>query len=165
MGERVGIRNSSDATGTFITVPVEGAPPGLESAFKMEMRTSFNGRSPVGETEWTANWCLIDPGAIDPSALNVTQMIRDCDLLKDLLQKHPKEVLATVAAFQDGRPFDDIMKAIMPAERIGLTEKRFSQSGGGLIGLIIVGAAALLLAGCQSCTSHGNGSKKPTEHP
>ena len=37
--------------------------------------------------------------------------------------------------------------------------------GGGLVGLLLLGGAALLLAGCQSCTAHGKGGKEPTNPP
>ena len=37
--------------------------------------------------------------------------------------------------------------------------------GGGLIGLLLLGGAALLLAGCQSCTAHGNAGQRPTTPP
>lgn len=37
--------------------------------------------------------------------------------------------------------------------------------GGGLVGLLLLGGAALFLAGCQSRTAHGRAGKPPTTPP
>lgn len=50
-----------------------------------------------------------------------------------------------------------------PMRELDVAETR--AVGGGLIGLLLLGGAALLLAGCQSCTAHGNGGKEPTNPP
>lgn len=50
-----------------------------------------------------------------------------------------------------------------PMRELDIDETR--EVGGGLIGLLLLGGAALLLAGCQSCTAHGNGGKEPTNPP
>ena len=47
----------------------------------------------------------------------------------------------------------------MPIE---LSPSDTEQVSGGLIGLLLLGGAALLFAGCQSCTAHGSAGRKPT---
>lgn len=48
---------------------------------------------------------------------------------------------------------------------IELAASQTADVGGGLIGLLLLGGAALFLAGCQSCTAHGNAGKRPTTPP
>lgn len=62
----------------------------------------------------------------------------------------------------------ELLYAVAGSERAPMRELDVAETravGGGLIGLLLLGGAALLLAGCQSCTAHGNGGKEPTNPP
>ncbi|MCB1913658.1 MAG: hypothetical protein H6950_10995 [Zoogloeaceae bacterium] len=58
-----------------------------------------------------------------------------------------------------------IRRTAHQAMPIELSPSDTEQVSGGLIGLLLLGGAALLLAGCQSCTAHGSAGRKPTTPP
>lgn len=163
------MRSSIRSSGSFVSVPPsERVDKGLRDAFKMEFKTVPTRERTTGplelEIEFSTEWALVDIGAISSSSIKPESVARDCELVKDIVLKHPDEVRRLVEAFQPDRPkkLIDLGRAYGIAEGIGLTEERSQSRGGGLLGLIVVLAAALLASGCQSC---GSGHVKPDPKP
>jgi len=163
------MRSSIRSSGSFVSVPPsEKLDNGLRNAFKMEFKTVPSRERATGplelETEFSTEWALVDIGAVSPSSISPESISRDCELVKDIVLKHPDEVRRLVEAFQPGRPKEliDLGRAYGIAEGIGLTEEQSRSKGGGLLGLIVVVAAALLASGCHSC---GSGHVKPDPKP
>ncbi|OEU64791.1 MAG: hypothetical protein BA863_17700 [Desulfovibrio sp. S3730MH75] len=163
------MRSSIRSSGSFVSVPPsERVDKGLRDAFKMEFKTVLSREQATGpielETEFSTEWALLDIGAISPSSISPESIAKDCELVKNIVLKHPDQVRRLVEAFQPDRrkKLIDLGRAYGIAEGIGLTEEQSRSEGGGLLGLAVLVVAALLASGCQSC---GSGHVKPDPKP
>lgn len=154
--------------GSFVSIPsaMDGVEPGLKSAFKMQFRTIYSEEStnPLGlETVFAPDRMLIDLQAVDPKAIDPRKLIRDCDLLKNLVQEHPEQLRRLVQAFQPANEGArvDWSAAAKIAEEIGFTEKHFQKAGGGFLPLLVIAVAAL----CASCSATCSKTVKPDKGP
>lgn len=77
------------------------------------------------------------PGKFEISNLN--KMVNDCDIMKEMLQKHPGDV---VALFNHSLKGEKKLAGEI-GYKIGFTEERFIEKGGGVAWLLI--AAGILL--------------------
>ena len=90
---------------------------------------------------------LFDLGAVDAEKLSPRQLIRDCELLKRAAEAHPQKLKTILSAFAKDARRERIVEAAKIAAELDLSEEGFSKAGGGLLGLLVVGAA-IALAGC-----------------
>jgi hypothetical protein len=104
--------------------------------------------------------------AFDAAAIHLA--LRDIELLRQAIQADPASALRLVQRAQVG----DWDSALRAATSMGLTEERFSQSGGGAIGLfILVLVAAVVLVtpklnvGAERETPPASGHDPPREAP
>jgi hypothetical protein len=160
-------RTHISGTGSFVTVPqaLLGVSENMKNAFKMESSLAYSEKQILGESVFSTDWFLLDIGAAKLGALDLDKVIRDCDLLKEIIRKKPERVKAMLESFSPDKSVKELVSGFDIVKELKLTEEDFVSQGGGLIGLILLGGAALLLAGCQSCTAHGHGGKRPTNHP
>lgn len=161
------LRKHISSSGSFVSIPeaLTGATEGLKHAFKMESSSVFSEKKILGESVFSTDWFLLDVGAAELDALDLERVVRDCDLLKETIKRDPEKIRAMLASFSPDKTVNEVLKGFDIVRELGLREEDFVARGGGLIGLLILGGAALLLAGCQSCTAHGNGGKRPTNPP
>jgi hypothetical protein len=90
---------------------------------------------------------LFDLEAVDAEKLSPRQLIRDCELLKRAAEAHPEKLRTILSAFAKDAPRKRILEAAKIAAELDLSEERSSKAGGGLVWLVVVGAA-LALSGC-----------------
>jgi hypothetical protein len=67
--------------------------------------------------------------------LDIQRAQRDCEILGAMLRNNSKEALELISAIQRGK-LDDAKRV---ARKIGLTEPEFSEQGGGLMWLVVIG--------------------------
>jgi hypothetical protein len=93
---------------------------------------------------------LIDFGAIDPAAIDFARAERDCELLREAVQKHPDVLYQALGVVTGDRAdIDQIRAACAALHEIGLTEHQVHENGGGILALLAVAACCLLLGGCD----------------
>ncbi|MDW4499043.1 hypothetical protein R5H30_13690 [Sulfitobacter sp. D35] len=85
---------------------------------------------------------LLDFDCFDRSNLSTSSLKADLERLVSILKDHPDDVARMADNLDDPEGLRDI------ACKIGLTEEDFLEAGGGLIGWVIVIAAAVVLTGC-----------------
>jgi len=167
-------RDRVSTHGTFLSVPpvFDGADEGLRHAFKMEISPVVVGTKGSGKdseltfgTTFLTDRALLDLGAIEPDAVDLKQVERDCDLLKAALQQHPEVVRQALDAVAgNGQDVERIKAAAEALEKIQLTEQHAYEHGGGFVGLLLLACAIALCAGCHSC-AHSSAGHRPPEHP
>jgi hypothetical protein len=158
--------------GAFLSVPAafEGGDASVTHAIKMEFATTIQKPDSSEfsfETTFSTDRMLVDFGAVLPGSIDLKRIERDCDFIKMIVQQNPSAIqtlLAAVAGENGGEP-SQILEASRLMQKVGFTERAAHEEGGGFIPLLIVAAAALFVAGCQSCTAHGTAGRRPPAHP
>jgi hypothetical protein len=99
------------------------------------------------EPVWNPHVILFDLEAVDAEKLSPSQLIRDCELLKRAAEAHPQKLKTILRAFAKNAPRTRIVEAARIAAELDLLEEGSSKAGGGLLGLLVLGAA-IALSGC-----------------
>lgn len=156
-------RSEISTLGSFLSVP--DAFPGVDSevknVVKFEFKTVFSDDNEV-QTLLSTDLALIDIAAVDPEKLDYKKMAVDCDLIKEIVEKHPDELKECLIALQAGDALG-VQKAEEITKRIGLTEAAFVEAGGGFFWLIIPIIIAAT-AGCGASNKIKNNKTTPTSH-
>lgn len=151
MSKEKQLRSHFPATGSFGSFPdaFKGADDGLKYAPKIAFQIVRvkEGKHHRLKLAQNAHVILFDLEAIDASKLNPRQLIRDCELLKRAAETHPQKLKTILSAFAKDAPRERIVEAARIAAELNLSEEASSKEGGGLLGLIALGAA-IALAGC-----------------
>ncbi len=160
--------------GTFVTVPAiyHSAADGLRQAVKLEVGSSLvDEREPGKEAKLSfrttlhTDRALLDFNAVDPDAVDLARVERDCEIIKEAIQQHPEVIRQAVSAVAGGAQDQEQIKAATEAlKSIGLTEEHTHANGGGIVGLLVVVGVALLCAGCYGC-AHCHGTTPPPATP
>lgn len=148
------------AAGSFVAIPdaFPKAHSSVRNAMKFEFTTVFSEKHRV-QTLFSTDRVLVDLGAVDAANLDFSRMATDCDLIKEIVERHPEEIIKCITALQQGTS-DGIQKADKIVRDIGLTEESFVKRGGGFVFLIIALVVAVAASGCAT----GN-SNKPFKAP
>jgi hypothetical protein len=148
------------AHGSFLSVPgaFDAAPEGVVHGLKLEIlpvttRTVEEPGKKAKQTFSTAvrgDRALLDFGAVDPEAIDLSIVERDCELLVQAIRDRP-EVLrqALSAVCSESRTKADMSAAATALSDIGLTEQGTLERGGGILVLALAVAAIVLLEGCE----------------
>jgi hypothetical protein len=157
------LRDTISATGSYISLPeaFPTADPAIRNMPKIELRVErFAGsKKPLHfEPVMYPHTILVDLEAVDHEAFDAATLALDCELLAAAARKHPKELRQILAAFAPSAPHGKMLRAFALTQKLGLDEKSATRSGGGLIWLLAIVAAALL-SGCKSC-AHTNGATR-----
>jgi hypothetical protein len=155
-------RTSIHSPGSFVSIPsaFPGAHEGVRNVLKLGMTSRLTqDHTEALQTVVATDVALLDFAAVVPEALEASKIIRDCDLLKEAITKHPTALTEIVRELQRGTA-EGVKTANMIAEKASLTEKDSLKAGGGFLFLIIIGAA-LLAGGCggalkEKATSPGS---------
>lgn len=137
-----------------------GADSGIMHVFKLGyslLRPQRGSEDDIGIL-FHPDHALVDFSSIDPTQLDVSKIVADCDYVKSIAEQHPKELIALVEAYVSSP--NGFSKAAKIADKIGLTEDASIKAGGGvawLAGLLIL---ALLSKACVDAES-GNPQGKP----
>jgi hypothetical protein len=160
------IRKHVSGVGSFVSIPqaISAANEGLKDGFKMETNSLFSEKNILGEQVFTTDWFLLDVGAADMDAIDLNKVSKDCDIVKDIVARHPDKVRKMLASFKQGNTAEELMKGFDIVRELGLREEDVVAKGGGLLGVLLVVGAAVLLSGCQAC-GHGHAGKRPTNPP
>ena len=153
------------ALGSFVAVPdaFPGADSGVRNAVKFEFTTVFSEENRV-QTLFSTDRVLIDLAAVAPSKLDFEKLAIDCDLIKDIVEKHPDELRECLIALQTGGS-SGIQRAEEIAKKIGLTEDHFVQAGGGFFFVVIAVAVAVGAGGCATLNSNKPFKQSTTPKP
>ena len=168
-------RDRVSSHGSFLSLPslFDGVHEGLQHAFKMEISPQVattegsgnNSKITFGAT-LLSDRALLDLGAVDPRAVDLKQVERDCDLLKAAIQQHPEVVLkALQAVCGAGQDIAGIKAAANDLKENRLTEQDAREQGGGFVVAAIAVVAILVLAGCDSCEPTHGPIVRPAEFP
>lgn len=146
-------RRAFVSTGTFFSsVPEQfaAASGDLRHLVKIGFEaTSFeNGRIGTG---FSPQWLLLDLAMIPRVGLDLAKIARDCDLVKEVVTKHPEQVqLLSTALHRAMRNEENLFGELERiVKEIGLTEEIFASKGGGFLWVI-----ALLALAATSCMAH-----------
>jgi hypothetical protein len=157
------IRTELVHSGSYVSLPEAfiGGADAVKFAPKIAVRVGRfpDAKHPLGmDFVLDPHQILIDLEAIDVSGINADRLAKDCDLLKQAIQSDPRKILDIVAAFGVGVPHDRILDAAQSVDELGISEKKATEAGGGIIGLLIV-LAAVAMASCKGC-AHTEGSMR-----
>jgi hypothetical protein len=149
--------------GSFVSLPeaFEGADNAVKFAPKIEVRTARfdDSKHPLKlDHIMSPHTLLLDLEAVDANSIDLKKLIRDCEILKNVAERYPKELLSIIAAFSADAPHDRILEAVKTAEKIGISEAQALKDGGGFL-IILVVVAALALSGCKGC-AHTEGAMR-----
>jgi hypothetical protein len=155
------VRDRVSADGVFLSIPgaFQGVPQGLVHSFKISMvpATSLE-QVPNGQPRQTfdthvhADRALLDFGAVNPADIDLSRVVRDCQLVTKAIQDHPDVVRQAFDAVCGGNQLKDtIDSTAAELGRIGLTEQAMLEEGGGILPLLLLAGACLLIAGCEHC--------------
>ncbi|HXD60059.1 MAG TPA: hypothetical protein VN606_19180 [Thermoleophilaceae bacterium] len=156
------MRNQVSTNGTFISVPgaFDGAPEGLLHGPKLEFVSLTNVTTDADNkpqqsfsTAVHGDRALLDFGAVEPKAIDLQRVERDCELLIEAIRDHPdvlQHALATVCG--PSRTKAEMNAAAQALSEIGLTEQAAVAQGGGWIAVAVAVVAVLVLAGCEHCS-------------
>jgi hypothetical protein len=142
------LRPEISAQGSFVAIPTAFpvVDPGVRNAVKLEFATVFSEENVV-ETLFSTDRVLVDLGAVDPTSLDFTRLAKDCDLLKEIAVKYPNELKECLIALQTGGSAG-VEKAEEITKRIGLTEEKFMEKGGGFIFIVVLVGIAVGAGAC-----------------
>lgn len=160
--------------GTFVTVPAlfHSADDGLGDGVKLEVGSELVERRDTGKpselsfrTTLHSDRLLVDFAAVEPEAVDLARVRRDCELLIDAIDRHPDVLRAAVDAVTGAtQDQDEIRAATERLAAIRLTEEHTHEDGGGIVGLLVAVGVALLCAGCYGC-AHCQGTTPPPATP
>jgi hypothetical protein len=159
-------RLSIPSPGSFLSIPsaFPGADEKVKNVIKLGFTTSFSQDTEEKiKVEVLTDVVLLDFGAIVPEALDASKIIRDCDLVKQAVTKHPDALTEIVKELQTGTT-EGVQRANMIARKASLTEEDALKAGGGLFFLVVV-AAALLAGGCGGALKEKATSPAATTTP
>src|SRR5262249_30822330 len=99
-------RDRVSSHGTFLSLPsVFDGAKGLQHVFKMEIlpqvaktEGSGNDSKVTFSATFLGDRALLDLGAVEPGAVDLKQVERDCDLLKAAIQQHPDVLRKAIQA-------------------------------------------------------------------
>ncbi|SMY24111.1 unnamed protein product [Zymoseptoria tritici ST99CH_1A5] len=139
--------------GGFVSIPsaFEGVPEGSKHAFKLELVPKLIETRNLGKVDISTNVdvvthrALIDFADFDVDDVDYDQLGRDCDLLKEAFKSRRKELNAAMKAVSNpGSTVEEIRKVAQMLDAAGLSERAFLENDGGIIPLLVIGAALLL---------------------
>jgi hypothetical protein len=166
-------RTQVSTEGVFMSVPgaFDRVDVGLRHAFKLQFSPVLSARRESDGTTRMAvgaafamDRVLLDFGAVRPAAVDFDRAKRDCELLKEALEKHPEVFTQALELFTAG-PADmtRIRAAASALEKIGLTEDQAYDNGGGILAALALAALVLLATGCPGINTTASGpSVQPT---
>lgn len=142
------------STGTlFVSLPDQfggAAPESLRHFVKVGFESVLHKDGRVG-TAFSPQWLLLDLAMIPTGKLDLAKVTKDCDLVKEIVSKHPEHLQSLLVAVH--RAMNDSENRFGEVDRItkeiGLREDAFVSKGGGLIWLI-----ALAVLGAAGCFAH-----------
>lgn len=145
-------RSRVPVAGSFVSFPERfgGANDGVSYAPKVavQVRRRKDSNHPLQiEVAINPHVILFDLQAVDADALSPDKIIRDCELIERAAERNPEALRTILSAFAEGAPPKRIVEAGRLAAELGLSEEASTKAGGGLLGLVVLGAAALL-SGC-----------------
>ena len=159
-GKKV-LRESVPAAGSFVSMPdaFPEADNEIRNAPKMEFTTEYSSANRI-QSYFSTDKLLVDLAAVDSAQINFDKMAADCDLIKDVIARFPVEIQQCLVELQSGEAAS-IRKVDELLNKIGLTEKRFADNGGGLLWLLLPVVIGALGSGCTGANSN-KPYKKPT---
>lgn len=149
-------REGVTPAGVFLSVPdafPDALPSDIRSMVKLLFEMAPNSEASVANgvtptVMYATDVAMLDFGALDPTSFDAERAVRDCEILAQVIKSNGESIPKLVSALQQGDD-DGVDKAEKIANSIGLTEEAFVKQGGGLLFLVVVGAA-LLAGGCAT---------------
>ena len=152
-------------TGSYVSIPeaFNGADKGVKFAPKIAVGVGRfdDARHPLKlDLVMDPHQLLLDLEAVDPGAIDLDKIVRDCDLVKKVALTHPEKLSSIAAAFGSDVPHKQILAAARTIEEVGLSEEQVARSGGGLVQLLVL-LGLLAAASCKGC-AHTKGRVRQT---
>lgn len=98
-----------------------------------------------------------------PRTLDFSRASADCDILKDIIARSGPDIVRAMELFKRAAKEShqaSALEALKICTEMGLTEKNFSEKGGGFLFLLVI---VIFAAGCATCTQ--GGTYPPVNHP